>query len=390
MVKSDKPPFTAAFAHGVALPPLADDDAPDIGSERWRTRWRTVLRDAVYGEVPKPPSALSLTRRPLPDPNAERLTLALSCRDRSFCVDAALWLPPGAGGPVPILCGLDFAGPAGILSSDAFPLDPGARIYSRPELGAPEGRLHDVLRGTAKDRWPIQMMLNDGFGVLVSCYGSWVPDDADHWRKHGAVPLTRPVRSGAVSLWAWALSRLVDAAIDLEECDGTVYLAGHSRLGKAALWATANDPRVAGVFANASGCGGAAPARHPIGETPEQMKERFPHWTVQGETASHASFDQHHLLGLVAPRPLYLGNADQDLWADPMGSLLALQEVSGMWGPSDPFPPPRDIWTRNVHFQRGGLGYHLRAGGHDMTPLDWRYFLDFIKNYRSQTGIGGP
>ena len=239
-------------------------------------------------------------------------------------------------------------------------------------------------------------MRDAGLAVLVSCYGSWVPDHPDAWRRHGVHPLLdlsatgEPV--GAIGLWAWSLLRMIDAAAKHPEVNTELMVvAGHSRLGKAALWATANDARIRAVFANGSGCAGAAPARHPVGETLDQLRAQFPHWLVPNEPVPDPGdlpYDQHALIALAAPRAVHVGGAEEDLWADPVGSYLALIEASRLW-PSEAldlgaWPPAREMWCTGRQIINGPLGCHLRSGGHDLTPIDWKHFLRFC----SSIGIG--
>ena len=220
-----------------------------------------ALAREIYGPVP-PPAPVTYQRVTLPQ--ATRLVLDVG----GFEVDAALWSPPR---PKALIVGLDFTGPAGVMTDEAFPLDHKARVYSRPEHCVADGMLAPVLRGTSASRWPVELMLSRGYALLLSCYGSWAPDHPELWRN-GAVRAER-----AISLWAWALSRLVDVAE--AHGIGPAYVAGHSRLGKAALWAAANDPRIAGVFASSSGCGGAASSRSTCAPEPACRASPPPAWS---------------------------------------------------------------------------------------------------------------
>lgn len=370
--------FAKAVGGAFTLPPL--EVAGDLGKAQ--ARWRALLADHLYGVVPEAPDEISVTRHPIPAERAERLAITLSHAGQDFTVHAALWLPEGTTGPVPLICGLDFVGPAGVMSTDSFPLDLNAKVYTRPEFGAHTGRLSACLRGTSMYRWPIPLIHQAGFGVLLSCYGSWVPDDVETCQTHGVCPLMDPDQTGAISLWAWAMQRLVDVAQGLPEVDGArIAIAGHSRLGKAALWAAAQDARISAVFANNSGCGGSAPARHPMGETLEQMAQVYPHWTRPTVATDPAKlpFDQHHLLASIAPRAVYLGNAEDDIWADPVGSYHALRAASTCWLGAKEWPSIEELWLSGRSVQNDALGYHLRPGGHDLLPYDWALFLKFLK-----------
>ena len=382
--------FGSAFAGEIDFLPLVGGDpvvSPEARDAR-QAELRKMMAGEFYGHIPAAPEEIHMTRVPLVAEAAERLEIEIKVGERRFIGDAALWLPRGASGPVPLICGLDFIGPVGLMNLDEFPIDPEARISPRTKFGAPDNRMSETLRGVSAHQWPVSMMLDAGYGVMVAGYGSWVPDDRDVWKTHGVYPLlglAEDARIGTISLWAWTIQRLVDAAETISEIDSSrVAVGGHSRLGKAALWAAANDWRIGAVLANNSGCGGSAPWSHPVGETLKQMAARFPHWTIPQDDGQAAglSFDQHHLLSLVAPRALYLAAASSDIWADPMGSYLSLKEASTFWNvgssQSGDWPEARDVWDTHGRVVNGAIGYHMRPGGHDMLPYDWRNFIEFL------------
>ena len=202
---------------------------------------------------------------------------------------------------------------------------------------------------------------------------------------HSLLDLQRDSSSwGTLAAWAWGASRILDYLESDEWVDEKrVAVIGHSRGGKTALWAGASDQRFAAVYSNCSGAGGAAISRRRLGETLAQLNTRFPHWFCQkyhqfNHREDEQPMDAHTLLALIAPRPLYVVSADQDLWADPKGEYISLQEASvvyRLYGYQSLQKQPMPPLNQPIH-QR--LGYHIRSGKHNLTTYDWTAFLAFL------------
>lgn len=306
--------------------------------------------------------------------------------------------PAGDGRPGPVFLGLNFRGNHATTREPDVALcvnwlDDGGGVGRGP----PDRRADEASRGGEAGRWPWELVLARGCAVATCHHGDLFDDRPDGWEasilpvlaaRGGVAPEARgPADAGAIGAWAWTLSRVRDVLASLPGLDGRpVVVVGHSRLGKAALWAAACDARFDGVIANNSGKGGASLLKRRFGETVERLNAVFPHWFCRrfhayGGCEEALPVDAHALLALAAPRPLHLAWATEDLWADPRGEHRAACEawrvyrlLGAVAGEAPAFPEPGAGAD-------GRVGWHLRAGPHDVTPADWLQFLAFAERH---------
>ena len=237
--------------------------------------------------------------------------------------------------------------------------------------------------------WPVEKLLRRGYAT-ASFHTSHVdPDKRDGYEAGIRSLLDDPdsdpeTRWGGLSAWGWAASRVLEFAIQQTEIDPELsVVVGHSRGGKAALWAGAEDARFGILYSNNSGCGGAALSRRAFGETVARINRNFPHWfcdrfNAYNDRESELPIDQHELIALAAPRAVYVTSSDEDLWADPRGeysSLVGAGPVFDLFGLEHITEPVMPELNTPRHV--GSTGYHIRTGVHDLTEQDWGYFLDF-------------
>lgn len=391
----------AKVPHYTLPDPLVMADGERVrDTDQWGARRNELLHlfaREVYGETPQ-------TRTPMRfevfeeskdalDGKAQRVQMSLFFGEGDAALRAELlvYLPREARAPVPAFLGLNFEG------NHAVSVDPAVRVNTgwfrdQPRGSHPDNKASERNRGSEAGRWSIARVIERGYAVATMYYGDFDPDYDDGF-QNGIHPLLDPPGSaepnrpadawGSIGGWAWGLSRGLDALATLPGVDAArVAVMGHSRLGKTALWAGAQDERFALVISNNSGCGGAALSRRAFGETVGRINRSFPHWFCDNfwkynENEAALPVDQHELIALIAPRPVLVCSAQADLWADPKGEFLAcvgadpvyrLLETDGlanreMPGLSSP------VLSR--------IGYHIRPGPHDVKPEDWEVFLDF-------------
>ncbi|MDP4209134.1 MAG: acetylxylan esterase [Bacteroidota bacterium] len=253
-------------------------------------------------------------------------------------------------------------------------------------------RTMDATRERKDGFWPAEEVIDAGYGIAGFDVKDAAPDNKTAYVK-GVLELYPEQLKinngmGVLSAWAWGASRAIDylekdKAVDAKK----IMTVGHSRGGKASLWCGAQDKRVVIAISNDSGESGAAISRRNFGETIKDILRTFPYWFCKNyhqyiDNEDKLPVDQHMLLALIAPRGVYVGNAAEDLWADPKGQYLSLvcaQPVYGLYGFETDLPAEMPAVNERVF--RSHMGFHNREGKHNMTPYDWQQFIAFANNY---------
>lgn len=236
--------------------------------------------------------------------------------------------------------------------------------------------------------FPVFRLADEGFAAINVNVGDLSLDDLNRY-KEGIMELyPSKGESGwsSISVWAWGISKVVDFVCSDSRFDNSrIVVAGCSRAGKTALWSGAIDTRISAVFSSVSGCCGAAMHRGKTGERISSITKEFPHWSCPkfkefADKEFELPFDQHMLLSLIAPRPLYITSASEDDWADPPkefeSCVLASQVYNALGAKGlseEKFPKP------NHPICGGDLAYHLREGEHGCRTFDWDNVLPFLK-----------
>ena len=392
------------------LPDLmtAADGSPITVASDWTEKRRPevlqLFRDHVFGDQPVKNAVLRTRLRSRVDDAIggkavrREITLFFSDDDNGPAVDLLIYTPKSAAQAVPCFLGYNFHGNHSIDAAPGLHITE-SWVRDDAKRGNVNHKATEASRGKSSSRWPIEMIINRGYGLAVMYYGDIDPDFDDGFRngihalkEHTTEASTDERRragnaGGSISAWSWGLSHALDILETDPLVDGRrVAVFGHSRLGKTSLWAGASDTRFAMVVSNNSGCGGAALSRRAFGETVKRINTSFPHWFCRNhrqynDNENAMPVDNHMLLALIAPRPVYVASAEEDQWADPKGEMLSLfhagpvYELFGKQGlPTDQMPEVNRPIQKDV-------AYHVRTGVHDVTDFDWTQYLNFADRH---------
>jgi hypothetical protein len=360
---------------------LKSNDGDNIKNKRsWEKKRRpevlTLFEDNIYGQMPKAYDSIKFkVTNEVEDAlngndylkngkaSLKEVTITIWKINKSSNIHLTLFIPNEVKKPVPVFLLINNRG--------KYNTDPTRFIRS--------------------EFWPVELVIDSGYAIAAFHVSDAAPDDKETYQDGilQLYPEQLDAENGmkAIGAWAWAASRVMDYFEKEKDIDEKkVAIVGHSRGGKASLWAGAQDQRFAIVYSNNSGNTGAALSRRNFGETVKRINDSFPHWFTNNykkynDNENALPIDQHMLISLIAPRPVYVTSASEDLWADPKGSYLSLlhaQKVYDLYGVESALSkePP----SLNSPIINSYLGYHNREGIHNLTAYDWINFIQFA-NY---------
>ena len=388
------------------LPPVLRSVAgkPMTSAEQWQNNQQDLLAQFakhIYGQTPS--KQLLVTSRVIESSKQafndkalrQQVTLTFQGQSNSLehKITMLIYRPNNISGPVPAFLGLNFRGNHTITSDPAVLLTQNW-VKKDVEHGVLSNQATDANRGQRVRRYPIEMIIDRGYAFVTAYYGDFYPDHingqpnsihslfSDDISKD-ATNDVNIAKWGAIGAWSWGMSRMLDYLELDESIDASrVVTIGHSRLGKASLWSAAQDQRFAAAISNNSGSVGAALSRRQFGETVKIITTMFPHWFTPefknyAEQEDKLPIDQHQLIALLAPRPVYVASGSKDHWADPRGEFLAASAAAPVYQlfgmDTDKLSTMPDVGEAIT----GPISYHLRDGKHDMLTFDWNHYLNF-------------
>ena len=352
----------------------------------------------VYGRMPKVTPKVSWTVTSTTEETVGGVTMVkkelLGKVDNSsdpaieVNIEAAVWTPKEAKGPVPVVLEFGSGGrPQPPRPATSAPAAAGATApqAARPATPGPTWQEQVVAKGWGyASLRPGSVQADNGAGLtqgIIGLVNKGQPRKVDDW--------------GALKAWTGGTSRLLDyfetdRAVDAKR----VALEGHSRYGKGTIVAMAYEPRLAVAFVSSSGAGGAKIMRRTYGELLENVAAPSEYHWMAGNFLKYAGpltvndlpVDAHELVAMCAPRPVFISSGDTlggvpagDGWVDAKGMFLAGVHA----GPVYRLLGKKDLGTAvfppiETGILTGDLAFRQHTAGHTPNP-NWPFFLDFAE-----------
>lgn len=288
--------------------------------------------------------------------------------------------------------------------SHTFPLE---RILHNDDKKRPLVVLmnfHDII---GSNFFPLEEMSEYDVDFLAFVYKDVTSDDDDFTTGLAPALLAPggredPEACGKIAMWAWTAMRVLDYGLTLPGTDpANVAVAGHSRLGKTALYTAMMDERFRFCFSNAAGCSGDSlgrgntghgrtPKSRDRGELIDDITRRFPFWFCANykkyaEKNFPDDFDQHFLAASIAPRCVMIGSCDLDLWADPISQQLCAMAAGEAWeklGLAGYVGEDRFL-EAGEGCPDGNVGYFKIHSLHMFSRHSWKWYMTFLEKHKA-------
>jgi hypothetical protein len=244
----------------------------------------------------------------------DTITVSVSEAGQSIDFDATITYPASGTGPFPAMIGV-----GGSSLDNAAIAALGVAL-----INFPNGDVAAQNNGSSR-----------GQGKFYTLYGAAHP-------------------AGAMIAWAWGVSRLIDALEQTPEANidtQKLGVTGCSRNGKGALVVGAFEERIALTVSQESGAGGSSTWRladlshqawidagRPTDQDVQTLRQIVDEnvWFTNtfrqfSESATKLPFDQHMVMGLVAPRALFMVNNTDPYWLGKESSYVGAVAASSVW-----------------------------------------------------------
>lgn len=314
----------------------------------------------------------------------EEITLTIGDGDGARSFPVVIAIPNQAKEhPVPLIISQTFSD-----NCSVFPNDPvtefGGEMCDGTNMTGAVGFIATNIFGTYIAYAPIDQYFDAGLAYASFPGWSFVPDSnaAAQLVMADLAPGPQPISA----LMAWGFGFHAAANVFGEDSRiraDAIAAMGHSRYGKSALIASGWSDQIAAAIAHQSGFGGGSSSRSKTGETLSRMARDYPHWLRPGLADDLANgldltLDQHFLLALSAPKPIFLGNGRRDVWSDPNSSFVLAQAADQVYEALGSEGLPDAARMRDFD-PAADISYWLRVGGHSVVSEDIDAFTAFMR-----------